>query len=281
MFCEPDLLSFSQSVQLLSCMTLCDSMECKTPGFPVHHNCQTLLKLISIELVMYVILRFITNWFPLFWFLKILIRTYSFSLKPDNKIQLFSFLILLSPHTPSFYLWVSWIWLQIILNYDTSWKPTKDQMPSLDIEKTSGFHLRGFHDNFQRRWWHPTPVLLPGKFRGQRSLVGCSPCGLEESDVTEWFHFHFSLSCIGEGNGNPLQCSCLENPRDGGAWWVAVSGVAQSRTQLKRLSSSSSMITSYKLYTFLLYTRRYKKDTETGKSLLIFYNFGMEVSSVW
>ena len=57
--------------------------------------------------------------------------------------------------------------------------------------------------------------------------------------MTEQLHFHFSLSCIGEGNGNPLQCSCLENPRDGGAWWAAVSGVAQSRTQLKRLSSSS------------------------------------------
>ena len=53
-------------------------------------------------------------------------------------------------------------------------------------------------------------------------------------------HFHFSLSCIGEGNGNPLQCSCLENPRDGGAWWAAIYGIAQSWTQLKRLSSSSS-----------------------------------------
>ena len=59
-------------------------------------------------------------------------------------------------------------------------------------------------------------------------------------DTTERLHFHFSLSCIGEGNGNPLQCSCLENPRDGGAWWAAVYGVAQSRTRLKRLSSSSS-----------------------------------------
>ena len=91
------------------------------------------------------------------------------------------------------------------------------------------------------RQWHPTPVLLPGKSHGWRSLVGCSPWGREESDPTEWLHFHFSLSCIGEGNGNPLQCSCLENPRDGGAWWAAVSGVAQSRTRLKRLSSSSSM----------------------------------------
>ena len=78
------------------------------------------------------------------------------------------------------------------------------------------------------------------KIHGQRSLVGCSPWGLEELDTTEWLHYHFSLSYIGEGNGNPLQCSCLENPRDGGAWWAAISGVARSRTWLKRLSSSSS-----------------------------------------
>ena len=58
--------------------------------------------------------------------------------------------------------------------------------------------------------------------------------------MTERLHFHFSLSCTGEGNGNPLQCSCLENPRDGGAWCAAVYGVAQSRTRLKRRSSSSS-----------------------------------------
>ena len=63
--------------------------------------------------------------------------------------------------------------------------------------------------------------------------------GVAESGITEQLHFHFSLSCIGEGNGNPLQCSCLENPREGGAWWAALYGVAQSRTQLKRLSSSS------------------------------------------
>ena len=81
-----------------------------------------------------------------------------------------------------------------------------------------------------RRQWHPTPVLLPGKSHGQRSLVGCSPWGHEESDMTERLHFDFSLSCIGEGNGNPLRYSCLENPRDGGAWWAAVYGVAQSQT---------------------------------------------------
>ena len=84
----------------------------------------------------------------------------------------------------------------------------------------------------QRRQWHPTPVLLPGKSHGRKSLVGCSPWGHEESDTTKLLHFHFSLLCIGEGNGNPLQCSCLENPRD---------GVAQSWTRLKWLSSSSSM----------------------------------------
>ena len=78
-----------------------------------------------------------------------------------------------------------------------------------------------------------------GSFR-VRSLVGCSPWGREESDMTERLHFRFSLSCIGEGNGNPLQCSCLENPRDGEAWWAAVYGVAQSRTRLKRLGSGSS-----------------------------------------
>ena len=90
----------------------------------------------------------------------------------------------------------------------------------------------------------PTPVLSPGKSQGQRSLVGCSPWGRKESDATERLHFHFSLSCIGEGNGNKFQCSCLENPRNGGAWWAAVYGVAQSRTRLKRLSSSSSSSSS-------------------------------------
>ena len=93
-----------------------------------------------------------------------------------------------------------------------------------------------------RRQWHPTPVLLPRESHGRRSLVGCSPWGCEESDTTEQIHFHFSLSCIGEGNGNPLQCSCLENPRDREAWWADVYGAAQSRTQLKRLSSSMYII---------------------------------------
>ena len=91
---------------------------------------------------------------------------------------------------------------------------------------------------YMRRQWHPTAILLPGKSHGRRSLVGCSPRGRWGSDTTERLHFHFSLSCVGEGNGNPLQCSCLENPRDGGAWWAAVYGVTQSQTRLKWLSCS-------------------------------------------
>ena len=83
-----------------------------------------------------------------------------------------------------------------------------------------------------------TPVLLPGVSHGWRSLEGCSPWGRWGLDTTERLHFYFLLSCFGEGNGNPLQCSCLENPRDGGAWWAAVYGVAQSRTRLKWLSSN-------------------------------------------
>ena len=117
--------------------------------------------------------------------------------------------------------------------------------------------LCGHWARIWRRQWQPTPVLLPGESHGRRSLVGCSPWGREESDTTERLHFHFSLSCIGEGNGNPLQCSCLENPRDGSAWWAAVYEVAQNWTRLKRLSSSSSgraRIISWVLHTCDGYT---------------------------
>ena len=86
--------------------------------------------------------------------------------------------------------------------------------------------------------------------------MGCSPWGLEESDMTERLHFHFPLSCTGEGNGNPLQCSCLEKPRDGEAWWAAVYGVAQSRTRLKQLISSREGKKS--LVCFLLPLKREK-----------------------
>ena len=106
--------------------------------------------------------------------------------------------------------------------------------------------------------WHPTPVFLPGKSHGWRILEGCSPWGCWGSDTTERFHFHFSISCVGEGNGNPLQCSCLENPRDGGAWWAAICGVTQSQTRLKWLSSSSRVDDIYtrdvNQLKFLIYT---------------------------
>ena len=109
------------------------------------------------------------------------------------------------------YLIVALIYIFLILN---------------DVEHFFMCLLATCMSSFWRRKWQPTPVLLPGESQGWRSLVGCSPWGCEESDTTEWLPFHFSLSCIGEGNGNPLQCSCLENPRDGGAWWAAVYGVA-------------------------------------------------------
>ena len=81
-----------------------------------------------------------------------------------------------------------------------------------------------------RRQWHPTPVFLPGKSHGWRSLVSCSPWGREESDTTELLHLHFSLSCIGEGNGNPLQCSLLDNPRDGSLLGCRLWGRIESDT---------------------------------------------------
>ena len=85
--------------------------------------------------------------------------------------------------------------------------------------------------------------------------MGCSPWGHEESDMTERLPFHFSLSCIGEGNGNPLQCSCLENPRDGGVWWAAISGVAQSRTRLSD-------------FTFTFHFHALEKEMVTHSSVL-------------
>ena len=92
------------------------------------------------------------------------------------------------------------------------------------VEKATALHSSTFA-------WRIPWTEEPGRLQSMGSL---------ESDTTERLHFYFSLSCTGEGNGNPLQCSCLENPRDGEAWWAAISGVAQSRTRLKRLSSSSS-----------------------------------------
>ena len=128
----------------------------------------------------------------------------------------------------------------IDLRYNLEVEETGELMKYICV-KVKGERIKQDSDLWsgQRRQWHPTPVLLPGKSRRQRSLVGCGPWGREESDTTEQLHLHFSLSCIGEGNGNPLQCSCLENPRNRGAWWAALYGAAQSWTQLRRPSSSS------------------------------------------
>ena len=87
----------------------------------------------------------------------------------------------------------------------------------------------------------PHSSTLAWKIPWMEEPGGLQSMGLLELDMAERLHFHFSLSCIGEGNGNPLQCSCLENPRDRGAWWAAVYGVAQSWIRLKQLSSSSSI----------------------------------------
>ena len=165
---------------------------------------------------------------------------------------------------------------------ETEWRQLKVQTSSYRILTTrdvmhSLINVINTAICHRRRQWQPTPVLLPGKSHGQRSLVGFSPWGHGESDTTERLHFHLEhwsgLSfpfpgdlpspglepmspaletdsvppeppgkSVGEGNGNPLQCSCLENPRDGGVWWAAIYGVAQSQTWLKRLSSSSSKV---------------------------------------
>ena len=129
---------------------------------------------------------------------------------------------------------------------------------------------------FQRRQLHPTLVLLPGKSYGLRSLVGCSPWGRWELDTTERLHFHFSLPCLGEGNGNPLQCSCLENPRDGGACWAATYGVTQSWTQLKLFISSSSKPWEYRKKIL-----RFQKQSGQRSSIKSFHlcSSGSEASS--
>ena len=104
-----------------------------------------------------------------------------------------------------------------------------------DIPKGNSFEY--ICGSLQRRQWHPTPVFFPGKAHGRRTLVGCSPWGHSESDMTEQLHFHFSLSCVGEGNGNPFQCSCLENPGNRGASRATVHRVKKIQTQLKWLNT--------------------------------------------
>ena len=127
------------------------------------------------------------------------------------------------------------------------WSGLPFPSPMHESEKWK-WSLSAVSDSCRPHGLQPTRLLHPWDFPGKSTGVGChcllqghSPWGHKELDMTEQLHFYFSFSCIGEGNGNPLQCSCLENPRDGRAWWAAIYVVAQSRTQLKRLSSSSSM----------------------------------------
>ena len=138
-----------------------------------------------------------------------------------------------------FYLSSSSLNLFILSSFKDAWSCSESMTSFGDNQICSGIRLY-YSFNHWRRQWQPTPVLLSGKSHGWRSLVGCSPWGHWESDRTERLHFHFPLSCIEEGNGNPLQCSCLENPRDRRAWWAAIYGVTEGWTWLKRLSSSSS-----------------------------------------
>ena len=133
-------------------------------------------------------------------------------------------------------------------------------------------------------WWlekamAPPPVLVPGKSHGRRSLECCSPWCRWGSDTTEWLHFHFSLSWFGDGNSNPLQCSCLENPRDDGAWWAAISGVVQSQTRLKYLAAAAGTIAKVSLFFPLKITwKNYlqvSSDVRTQFPLLLFVFFNI------
>ena len=186
-------------------------MDCSMPGLPVHHQLPEFTQTHVHELVMpsnHLILcrplllppsifpgiRVFSNesvlpirW-PKYW-------SFSFSISPSNEYSgLISFRM---------------DWLDLLAVQGTLKSLLQHHSSKASILWCSAF--------FRRRRWHPTPVLLPGKSHGQRSPVGCSPWGRSESDRTELLHFHFSPSCIGERNGNPLQYSCLENPMDRGA----------------------------------------------------------------
>ena len=128
------------------------------------------------------------------------------SFKPASSLSSFTFTAL----STKVHLVKAMVFPVVMYGYE-SWTINK-----AEHRRTDAFELWCWRRG--RRQWHPTPVLLPGKSHGQRSMKGCSPWGRWGSDTTEQLHFDFSLSCVGEGNGNPLQCYCLENPRDGGAW---------------------------------------------------------------
>ena len=218
--------------------TLCDPMDCSTPGFPVHHQLSMiLLKLLPIESVMpsnhlYPVIPFssclqsfpASGSFPRSQFFtsggQSIGAPASASVLPMNIQDWFPFgltglISLLSKELA-----------KSLLQHHSSKASILQHSACFMVQLSHPYMTTG---KTIARWTFvsnvisllnmlSSPVLLPGKSHGWRSLVGCSPWGCEESDMTERLHFHFSLSCIGEGNGNPLQCSCLENPRDGGAW---------------------------------------------------------------
>ena len=236
----PSHNSVSSVTQL--CRTLCDPMDCSTPVLPVHHQlpefAQTHVHWVGDAIQpshplsspspptwIFPSIRVFSNksvlrirW-PKYW-------SFRFNITPSNEYSgLVSFRMdwldllavqgalksLLQHHSSkASILWCSGFFIVMLSLY-----------PYMTTGKTIALTRWTFVGKimsllFNRRQWHPTPVLLPGKSHAWRSLVGCSPWGRKESDMTDRLHFHFSLSWTGEGNGNPLQCSRLENPRDGG-----------------------------------------------------------------
>ena len=186
---------------LQSCLTLCDPIDGNPPGSPVPGILQErTLEWVAISL--------------------------SNAWKWKPKVKLLSCVRLQQPHglqpTRLLHPWdfpgkSTGVGCHCVCRTLKMWQRPSHNIKSemLDINMTCHkitlmTRLRCMCAKLWRRRWHPTPVLLPGNSHGQRSLVGCSPLGHEESDTTEWLHIHFSLSCIGEGNGNPLQCSCLK-----------------------------------------------------------------------
>ena len=196
--CLSVCLSVTEAKLLQSRLTLCDSMGGSPPGSSVHEILQTRI----LEL--------------------------PYAPREDRPNPRTEHSILLSP-TLADEFFTTRAMTSVPLTIPWSFVSTFSAFLQITSENYSIF----FGNDTDIFSWQPTPVLLPGESHERRSLVGCSPWDRWESDTIEHLHFHFSLPCIGEGNGNPLQCSCLENPRDGAASWAAVYGVARSWTRLK------------------------------------------------